>query len=65
MKRNSKVNIGSPIDNLPSERINRLSVQINWEMPGEIPIIPNELELLDFYLDNVVAHVVKSRKINS
>jgi len=65
MPRNSKIDIGTPLANLPSERINRLSVQIHWEDAAEIAIVSRELELLDGYLDNVVAHVVKSRKINS
>jgi len=65
MKPSSKINIGSPISNLPSERLNRLSLQIDWKNTGEIPVFPGELDLLDGSLDNVLAHVRKCRKIDS
>jgi len=51
--------IKSPCEPKPSP-----TVEVGSKNAQEIPILSNELELLDGHLDEVIAYVVKNGRIN-
>jgi len=57
--------VPQPRPNKPSTTIKPDSiVEVRSKNVGEIPILSNELELLDGHLDEVIAYVVKNGRID-